>query len=80
MLSKLLEFKMPLVYLITLIFTAGMLYQRSEANDASIRAIHRAYVRADVQSERDARIAQKLDMLLEQIQDLKTEVRNLRSR
>lgn len=80
MFSKLLENKLPIAYFLTLIFSAGVLYQRSEANTAAVRAVNRTYVRADVQAERNARIDEKLDALLEQVRELKTEIRSLKNR
>lgn len=80
MFTKLFDFKFHVAYILSLIFAVGVFYQKTEATATTVKSIANQFVRKDVQYERDTRISEKLDMLLSEIEDLKIEIRNLRSK
>lgn len=79
--------KLPLATALLLIFSSGVLYQQILGSQEQIRqnaeaisATHRNFVRKDVQAERDVHIAEKLDRLFREIEELKLEIRKYRDR
>lgn len=79
MLAKLVDLKFHIASLVGLIFFSGIFYQRTEANTTLIQTAFKTFVRQDVQAEKDARVTEKLDMLLQQMKELKEEIRQLRN-
>lgn len=79
MLSRILDLKFHVASIVSIIFFAGIFYQRTEANSTLLQTAFKTFVRQDVQAEKDARITEKLDMLLQQMKELKEEIRQLRN-
>lgn len=77
--SRLLEMKFQVAQLIGLIFLGGVFYQRTEANTALVQNAYRTFVRQDVQAEKEERYKEKLELILRELQEMRSELRQRRN-